>query len=149
MFNTLKEMQETIPYKDLCKYANMSLGKSPEEIKALLKSYGVEVSNIAANECYELIKDINVVSDEELDNVAGGSCYSKSTYDSLGISVDGIHGQKGSYHPLITTIGNSCKLHSNFDGSACHGCTWVNKPSGTMTYYCEARSQEHDPGRDY
>ena len=33
MFNFLKEMQETIPYEDLCKYTYESVGKSAEEIK--------------------------------------------------------------------------------------------------------------------
>ena len=144
MFNTLKEMQEALSYTDLCKYADESLGKSAEEIKEILKSHDIEVTDSTANECYEFMKGINVLSEEELDNVAGGSCYSADTYDSLGISFSDIRGQQGHYHPLITTIGNSCKLYDEFDGSGCRGCTWVNKASGTMTYYCEARSKEVD-----
>ena len=145
MFNTLKEMQETLSYDDLCKYANESLGKSSEEIKELLKSYGVEVSDSTANECYEFIKGIDVVSDEELENVAGGSCYSSETFESLGLEPCYRYPLNKNYHPLITTYGNSCKL---IDGAeTCSYCWWLSKEAGNMASYCRCRSKECDPAK--
>ena len=72
MFNTLKEMQETIPYEDLCKYTYESVGKSAEEIKELLKSHDIEVTDSVAKECYDFMKDIDVMTDDELMMISGG-----------------------------------------------------------------------------
>ena len=72
MFNTLKEMQETISYEDLCKYTYESFGKSPAEIKELLKSYNIEVTDSVAKECFVFMESINVINDDQLDNVSGG-----------------------------------------------------------------------------
>ena len=86
---------------------------------------------------------------EELANISGGgkcSKYSSETYNSLGIS-DYTGGQKGTYHPLIVTLGNSCpKFSREEDGLAvCNHCFGCSKKSGTLTCYCNRRSKELDP----
>ena len=45
MIKTFEELRNSESLENLYKYYNESLGKSIEEIKALLKGYGVEVSD--------------------------------------------------------------------------------------------------------
>ena len=145
MFNTLKEIEDALSYENLCKYTDEVMGKSKEEIKEILKSHNIEASDFAVDECYDYIKDITAISEEELENVAGGSCYSSDTFASLGFDPSLFYGQQSHYHPLITTIGNSCKLKEG--GSTCLSCRHLFKPSDSATCYCNARSKECDPGK--
>lgn len=75
------------------KYEEMILkakqAKSAAELLALAKENGVEMTEENANKYFEQLHKSGELSDEELDNVAGGGCYFR----------DG---------RLITTIVNSC-----------------------------------------
>ena len=65
--------------------------KSVEELLKLAEEYGYEVSKDEAEEIYAELNKEGELSDEELENVTGGSCYSK---DNHGL--------------LIVTLGNTC-----------------------------------------
>ena len=148
MFNTLNELKGSLSIEELLKYSNELVGKSSEEIKAVLKTHDIEVSDMAAGECFEYLNAVKTMSDEELENVTGGGCestYSSDTFKSLGLSPSRHYEQLETYHPLITTWMNSCRLLEG--GSYCITCTWMCSPSGTPVSYCKARSAEHDLGR--
>ena len=48
--------------------------KTPEELLALAKEMEVEMSSQEAEETFALLNKKGELSDEELDNVAGGGC---------------------------------------------------------------------------
>ena len=50
---------------------------SPEELLALAKESGIELSEDKAKEYFEQLNRSGELSDEELDNVSGGGCYYK------------------------------------------------------------------------
>ena len=107
---------------ELAKLENVEV--SEDEIQALLASAGAN-------------KDL---SDEELENVSGGTCYSGSTYAELGITPD--YPQRPEYHPVITTVGNMCSSHNNpgfWEG--CNTCTHHHTIGPTI--YCKIRSREN------
>lgn len=65
---------------------------TPEELLKLAKENGTELTEESAQSYFELLHPKSgEISDDELDNVAGGGCYKKG---------DG---------RLITTVGNICK----------------------------------------
>lgn len=136
MFNTLKEIQETLSYDDLRKYAAESLDKSPVEIKELLKSYNIEVSDSAANECYELVNSINIVGEEELENVTGGTCYSSGVANPE-------TGAVKEY--VIVTAFNPCPLNGMTDWHADRTCGQCgSKFAVGPTMYCSMRWRGHN-----
>lgn len=93
-------------------------------------------------------KNTEKLSDEELEDVAGGSFsyngkrYSDDTYSELGLGVNIELGNTLDCHPLIVTWGNSCM----YGDSNCRTCIW-SSASG-ITLYCTKRSWEHDPLKD-
>ncbi len=54
--------------------------KSAEEFLALAKENGIELTEESANAYYEQIQKKGELSDEELDNVAGGQCKNGDKY---------------------------------------------------------------------
>ena len=88
-----------------------------------------------------LTAKLKELSEEELMNVTGGGCqtHSDDTYKSFGYNPG--NGQSADYHPLIVTLGNSCKLAVG--GSTCYKCD--NRFTSGLTSYCIARSKELDP----
>ena len=53
--------------------------KSPEELLALAKENGIELTEETAKAYFEQLNPpTGELADEELDNVAGGGCYSKN-----------------------------------------------------------------------
>lgn len=119
--------------------AKAKAAKSAEELIALAKENGLELTEEeAAKYIAKLNKDGELV-DEELDNVVGGSwrTYSDDTYNSLGIYP--AHGQHGTYHPLIRAALNSCGISGEF----CYTCPFSRKVG--PIYYCLKRSREYDP----
>ena len=94
------------------------------------------------------------IADMELDNVSGGAhtCYSSDTYAKLNITCNGRDGQKDSFHPVITTVGNSCRL-GNYDVTrlgfvieTCNHCIECYKRGATR--YCGSRSKEVDKAKN-
>lgn len=51
--------------------------KSAEELAALAKENGIDISDDEAEEYFERLNKSGELSDEELDGVAGGGCYYK------------------------------------------------------------------------
>ena len=57
--------------------AKARAAKSAEELAALAKENGIDITEEIANEYFgRLHPALGELSDEELDNVAGGGCYS-------------------------------------------------------------------------
>ena len=103
--------------------------KSVEELLKLAAEYGYEISKEEAEEIYAELNQAGELSDEELENVTGGGCYST---DKEGL--------------LIVTAGNRCELfkQSSFrSGSTCLSC-YYQYPDGLVTY-CRRRSRYDDP----
>ncbi len=83
--------------------------KSIEELLALAKENGFELSEEEAKAYYEQFHKTGEMSDDELDNVAGGGCYTK----------DG---------RMVTTVGNWC---NNFVCKKCGGNIDMGSVSGS------------------
>lgn len=75
--------------------------KSPEELLALAKENGIELTEETSKAYFEQLNPpTGELADEELDNVAGGGCYSKNGR-------------------LMTTCGYKCKHY--VDGQSTYG----------------------------
>ena len=103
--------------------------KSVEELLKLAEAYGYEISREEAEEIYAELNQARELSDEELENVTGGGCYSTDK-----------HGM------LIVTFGNSCKLferNAGHSGSTCTSCRWAFLDG--YIAYCGKRTRDDDP----
>ena len=103
--------------------------KSVEELLKLAEAYGYEISKEEAEEIYAELNQAGELSDEELENVTGGGCYSTDK-----------HGM------LIVTFGNSCKLferNGGRSGSTCTSCRWAFIDG--YIAYCGKRTRDDDP----
>ena len=88
--------------------------KTPEELMTLAKENGTELTEAeAASYFAQLHPKTGELSDEELDNVAGGGCYA---YDGA----------------LLTTIGYRCKYWGN-DPGAISASLWTDVLEVIMT----------------
>lgn len=76
---------------------------------------------------------------QELGNVVGGTCYADDAYSTLNIEPATEYGQHPDDRPVITTVGNSCKLSD----TTCRNCKY-GAPNG-LFYACRARSKRYDP----
>ena len=103
--------------------------KSVEELLKLAEAYGYEISKEEAEEIYAELNQAGELSDEELENVTGGGCYSTNK-----------HGY------LIVTSGNRCELFEQSgwrSESTCFGCSHAFA-DGFVTY-CSKRTRYDDP----
>lgn len=98
--------------------------KTPEELMTLAKENGTELTEAEAVSYFaQLHPKTGELSDEELDNVAGGGCYAN----------DGA---------LLTTIGYRCKLYEAAPDRAfgvkgtCHRCKYwdIENASGNEAF---------------
>ena len=119
--------------------AKAKAAKSAEELIALAKENGFELTEEEAKRYIAELREDGELSDEELDNVTGGACqtHSDDTYRDFGYNPG--NGQDEYNHPLIVTLGNSCKLSK----TTCYECD--NRFTSGLTSYCIARSKELDP----
>lgn len=140
MYNTLKEIQDALSDKQLYMYADKAEGKTPEEVVEMFKTDNIDISIEAAKEGIDYLKGVEIVSDEELENVAGGTCYSSGTYEELGIEPADTCGILPWHHPVITTLLNHCGLDCH---STCSACDFHHTIGPTV--YCTKRSKEFDP----
>ena len=116
-----------------------------EELLELAKQENAEVSDDEINAFLATFGTNRELSDEELENVSGGTCHSGSTYYDLGIDPDS--SQHPMYHPVITTAANICNLHSNYTGSGFDDCiSCSHHYTIGPTIYCKKRSKEKDLG---
>lgn len=115
---------------------------SKEEILELAKKENVELSDAIIANILATNKNSKELSDEELDNVAGGcTSHSSETYASLGMQPAYNFKQRENYHPVIVTLINHCSLSTYYkDCGSCYYCEGRG-----WTYYCRARSEEYDP----
>lgn len=117
---------------------------SAKELLALAQENGIELTEEEAEAYFEKLHRSGEMSDEELDNVAGGGCYTNWLYD-------------GASDFLVVTNGYSCELWecncggksgfaSGFGGSrvACKACgstpscgTCRYRRHRQVGYYCE------------
>ena len=66
--------------------------KTPEELAALAKENGMELDAGKAKACFDYLHPkTGELADEELDNVAGGGCYTDDGRTSAGITWKGGH----------------------------------------------------------
>ena len=146
MYKTLKELQEALSDEALYKYADKAADKNAEEIIEMLKSDNIEISIEAAKECVDCLKGIEIISNEELENVAGGTCYSKGIAAPNGIVRDYV----------IVTFDNSCPgatwhYNDEFGYYEKDTCSWCTHHFGNVPMYCSVRWDGHEalnPGFD-
>lgn len=132
MYKTRKEIIDALEEKDLNEYGKKAVGKSPEEIVEIFKEGNIDISIDAAKECFDYLKSVDVIEDEELDNVAGGTCYSSG-------AVDPRPGHDHTERPyVIVTIGNSCIAWED----TCTTCK--HHFVGTPSWYCSIRWKGHE-----
>ena len=88
------------------------------------------------------------LSNEELRDVNGGTCYSSKTYEGLGLFAPWNTYTKFWHHPVIVTAGNSCPHWIKSDRAivqhTCNDCIFM-LPKG-ITMYCGRRSYENPNG---
>ena len=97
--------------------AKAKKAKSAEEIMELAKENGIEMSEETAKMYFEQISPKRgELSDEELDNVAGGGCYSKDGH-------------------LWPTIGHKCKYYEES----------ILNPTGVKGTCCRCKYWGQDP----
>ena len=95
--------------------------KTPEELIAIAKENGMEMTEERAKTYFEQLNPTTgELSNDELDNVAGGACYA---YDGA----------------LLTTIGYRCKYYEEV----------AQKPFGVKGTCCRCRYWDHDEGSGY
>ena len=110
--------------------------KSAEELLTLAKESGVELTADEAEKYFAAWNKAGEISDEELENVSGGSqCRNGSLYSS-----------DPPYY-LITTDANWCPActvgHTAGNGGTCGICT--HHVCDGIVMYCHARKYYDDP----
>ncbi len=92
--------------------------ESPEELIALAKENGTELTEVSAKAYFDQFHKTGELSDDELDNVAGGGCYAKDGY-------------------LWTTIGHRCNHYVQRDNpppgvkGTCYMCKYWDLEQAT------------------
>ena len=119
-------MQISKEYIEKIKGAN-----SVEELKKVCADEKINVSDDKLKQCYDLYHSGSAeLSDDELDNVSGGACYSS-----------GVDGPNGFHQYLITTAGNSCLGHTSDSKPFLYTCGTCKYSFGIgLTMYCSAMS---------
>ena len=82
--------------KDLMEKAKET--KNPKELLALAKEADIEMSPQEAEENFALLNKKGELSDEELDNVAGGGCDTTVDGKSYTVVSSGLNCFTGEYH---------------------------------------------------
>ncbi len=107
--------------------------KSVEDLAELARKNGIELTEEEAKNIFE--KASCMVSEEELDNVDGGTCYSSGTY-----------GPYGYKKYAIVTAGNRCYGFRPDPSSTLQVCAQcANSFTQGATLYCAIRTKDHDP----
>lgn len=123
--------------KDLMEKAKET--KNPKELLALAKEADIEMSPQEAEENFALLNKKGELSDEELDNVAGGGCDTTVDGKSYTVVSSGLNCFTGEYLPNDKSYGqertDNATLRSLWEaGYAAHGCCgmcyWLEFKSG-------------------
>ncbi len=107
--------------------------KTVDELVELVRKNGGELTEEEAQETFKEVH--RRLSDEELENVDGGTCYSSGTY-----------GPYGYQKYAIVTAPNSCHGFEGTDSSfmvVCAQCAHSFTQGATL--YCAIRTRDHDP----
>ena len=95
--------------------AKAKTAKSPEELMSLAKENGMEMTGENAKEYFEqLHPKTGELSDDELDNVAGGGCYSNDGYLKTTIGYKCQYFEKGEWWGVNGTC-CACKYWDHDD----------------------------------
>ena len=103
--------------------------KSADELIAIAKENGVELSAEEAKNYFEQLNTSRELSDDELDNVSGGAC---------------VHEWGGTR--LVVTIGDYCKhwtcgfCHQTTKSNKEHKCSVYKVDSADLPVYCNCNS---------
>ena len=109
-----------------------------EELMALAKAEGIDITEEQAQK-YFALKHIGMgeLSDDELENIAGGAFKWKGSWYS-----------SDTPHYLITTLGNHCSLFNEKQGGlakTCLNCQGLIPGRTGWQYYCKTREAYTDP----
>lgn len=106
---------------------------SVEELVELARENGAELTEEEAKQTFE--ETHHMLSDEELDNVDGGTCYSSGTY-----------GPNGYQKYAIVTAANRCYGFDPEPSATLDLCAQcVHSFAQGATLYCAIRTKDHDP----
>ena len=108
--------------------AKMKAATSAEELIALAKAEGIEASEDEIKAQFDAMHKEGEIADEELDNVAGGTCYSSGVKGPLG---------KQRSYAIVSPL-NICP----YSKQTCINCEQSFTIDGT--WYCEARWKTED-----
>ena len=112
--------------------------KSAEELLSLAKENGMELTESEAEEYFAQLNKSGELSDEELDNVAGGGCHSKDgrlivttaySCDDFTCRICGSH--RRDYHSHVTNLESRS---ATIVQPTCNGCKYMTIERGL--YLC-------------
>lgn len=109
---------------------------SKEELLELAKAENIKLSDKEVNNIFISANANGVLSDEELDNISGGTCYSSGVECPQSCGYEESRGKTRPY--VIVTAGNTCPKSPY----TCCTCSWHF--SDEITMYCAARWKGHD-----
>ena len=124
--------------------AKAKAAKSAEELLALAKENGIDMTEEEAAKYFAELNKEGELADEELNNVAGGACYSSGVSGPNGYHEYAIVSplsaaedcEKNGIHP-------SDAENKNFCANFCYQCRYYFTADGIC--YCGARWKGHDP----
>ena len=106
--------------------------KTPEELAALAKENGAELTSESAKTYFDLIHTASgQVADDELDQVSGGRKCGTIYFEGW---------------PVVTTI-NSCDYYKNCDtskwesGGTCNSCLYLRTASDDFLFVCKCKAR--------
>lgn len=113
--------------------------KSAEELIALAEENGYPLDEERARKYFGQLNRSGELSDEELDNVAGGGCYRNGRLivtmkNSCDLYECASCGQRISGGRCLNAKTHSCKVELNFISSCCHTCRYCSYEHGM--WYC-------------
>ena len=102
--------------------------KSPEELLTLAKENGEELTEDSAKAYFDQLHKTGELSDDELDNVAGGGCYAKD--GRLVVTIDHL-----CYHFICKRCGS--KRGTGQYAESCNGCRHTRIDSAAHCATCK------------
>ena len=124
--------------------------KSVEELLALAKENGLELTEEEAKNYFEQWHKEGELADEELNNVAGGACYSSGVWGPNGYQKYAVvsplsHAEECRQNGVIVYREDGCYRNDGVEGcpTFCYQCR--NYFTVGATCYCGARWEGHDP----
>ena len=130
--------------------AKMKAATSAEELIALAKAEGIEASEDEIKAQFDAMHKEGELADEELNNVAGGACYSTGIwgpngYQKYAVVSPLIGAEECRQNGVIVYREDGCYRNDGVEGcpAFCYQCRNYFTAGGTC--YCAARWEGHDP----